>query len=98
MSYRSGSSHYLYYLAETSQCSLVTNTRTIIDLYYTLLHVKMDENHKKIIDKHMVALVNQMDIFNIAINLQSKHLFSDHEVDTIMVIFLFLSLTAIMLS
>lgn len=52
------------------------------------LLVKMEENHKKVIDKHMVALVNNMDVFNVAINLQSKLLFSDHDVDSAMASFL----------
>lgn len=52
----------------------------------------MDESHKTIIDKHMVALISDMDVFNIAIKLQSKHLFSDDDVDTIEVISLHSSL------
>lgn len=56
-------------------------------MYWTLIYVKMDESHKKLIDKHMTALVNDMDALSIAINLQSKHLFFDNDVDTIMVMF-----------
>lgn len=61
----------------------------IADLFKTLLQVKMDNKQKTIIDKHMRALLSDMNAFDVAISLQSKHLFSDHDFDTIRVIFLY---------